>query len=269
MAATFDGDARRRISRAVKRVEQWPPDGPLPPNSPGFSKPGDQNVQRLRITSDDPGDIETTAGVDYYPAVVRTYSTATGVWSDLTAFDAVKVFDPDGGTFATDDECEARQVTDGTFGGRPWPVFEKITGGGSGRVSVIRIETYFIVDDATGSNSPLSPVCWYPGVVQSGTTTTDYADTATKVWLRTPHKYAVWPPVSVGAPYTTFRCDGLGYRPGTPTGETYAPDAGPSSTHPNNMESRPVYEFAGYDAAWGLTCTTDEDGHSQIGPVLG
>ncbi len=113
----------------VKMLAWWnsQPTGMKPVPRPTPNKTT-TNIQRLRITDDTP---TTESSIDYYEADVIRWSVVLGDWEVVSDASPVQVFDPAGAGFAVDDEVDARMVDSGDIGGDTFPVFEKITGGGS------------------------------------------------------------------------------------------------------------------------------------------
>jgi hypothetical protein len=242
-----------RVQRSVAWTEQRH-DNPPPTTPTQRPSLGGSNIQRLRITDDVP---TTESSVDYYEADVLRWDVAAGTWSVVADASPVQVFDPAGGTFAVDDELDARMVGSGDIGGQTYPVFEKMTGGGTGTEKLFRVTSFFLQDTNPPVGSP-SPHCFYPVVEQTPTAASGFpADGTLVAWWISPYSgaYSIFPPVGVpGAPTTIVKADGTGYVTGIPTGWSYAPQNNGTPAHPNNGASRPVYMDARYASMWAIAC---------------
>jgi hypothetical protein len=210
-----------------------------------------QNVQRLRVTSGTP---DTVAGVNYYPARVRLYDPAAGTSSDLTTFDAVKLFDQAGGTFAADDQVDARQVSTVSIGGTDWPAFAKLAASG-GTDRTVRIDGQFVKDTDPGHALPLSPLCFFPGTVMKLAAAGWNPDPAfDPVWVVFWYTDAI---VDNGAdPPTVVGVDATKAHHARPSGFSYDPNDNGVTEHSGEM--RPVYESTEHASAIDVQCDDDE-----------
>lgn len=125
-----------------------------------------------------------------------------------------------------------------------------LTGGSSGGDKRVRITSYFVKDTNPPHSLPISPLCFYPGIVQT-LSAAGWTDTSQLVWVVFWYTYASVPPLGIGLPYTVVICDGTAAHDASPEGFDYAPDDG---VHPNAGESRPVWGSAEYAAAWATQC---------------
>jgi hypothetical protein len=174
LSPEFAADVRETVDIVKSDYRNSAPPGPKRPNA------SPQNIQRCKISSSTPTvvsadeDDPDAATTSYFAARVRTFNSTTCVWSDLTDYDAVQVFDPSGGSFNAGDECEGRQCAtvdlptedDET---QQWPVFEKIGGGSPGGAAICTIVTKVKnPDDLTQHHAHLHdvdtpPISWGSG----------------------------------------------------------------------------------------------------------